>query len=96
MPLRRPADPGPPRRTPAPDTPDDNGQTHTGFFMPSGFNFGAAWDELVARTVARVADGTIRIVMDQECRRFAGVDGIYEAQRRMRLGRNIGKIYARL
>jgi NADPH:quinone reductase-like Zn-dependent oxidoreductase len=52
------------------------------------------WDDLVRRTIKEVAAGTIRIVMDEECKNFVGLEGVYSAQARMREGKNIGKIFA--
>ena len=53
-----------------------------------------SWDQVVQDTIDAVADGTIRIEMDEACRDFVGLEGVYAAQARMREGKNSGKIYA--
>merc|ERR1719474_243708 len=52
------------------------------------------WDNLVANTVDAVAAGKIKIQMDNACRGFVGLEGVYQAQARMREGKNSGKIFA--
>ena len=54
----------------------------------------AAWDDIVARTIDAMATGKVRAVLDEECGEYVGVDGVYQAQERMRKGLNVGKIYA--
>jgi len=68
-------------------------QTHAGFFMPNGKNY-PEWPRLVQETVDAVASGAVRIVMDEGCKEFNGLEGVYKAQARMRSGKNVGKIYA--
>lgn len=77
-------------------TPLKEGQSETFFFLPAGPKImgQAAYDEMVARTIEEMANGRIRVVLDEACKDYAGIEGIYEAQDRMRTGKNVGKIYA--
>lgn len=68
-------------------------QTLTGFFSPAGPDY-PGWARLVDATVAAVASGKIRVVLDEGSASFAGLEGVYKAQARMRLGDNCGKVYA--
>ena len=72
------------------------GQSETFFFMPAGPQMvgQAAWDDIIARTIDAMATGKVRAVLDEECGEYVGVDGVYQAQERMRKGLNVGKIYA--
>ena len=69
------------------------GKTLTGFFMPAGPTY-EGWEALKAETVAAVTEGKVKVHMDSGCAKFAGLEGVYQAQARMRLGENAGKIYA--
>jgi hypothetical protein len=74
------------------------GQRSTFFFMPNGPSLAgqARWDELVAKTVDAIASGKIQVVLDEACLDYTGLEGVYQAQARMRTGLNVGKIYARI
>merc|ERR1712066_720498 len=52
------------------------------------------WDQVVEDTIAAVASKKVRIMMDDGCKDFVGLEGVYAAQARMRKGENAGKIYA--
>lgn len=74
-----------------------DGQDEMFFFVGDWQGAGktaADWDKLVADTIAAVAEGKIKIQMDEVCAGFVGLDGVYSAQARMREGKNSGKIYA--
>lgn len=72
------------------------GQTHTFFFMPNGIK-SPLWPQLLADAQAAVASGEIKVMMDEECKKFpVGCEGVYAAQLRMRAGENVGKIFAKL
>ena len=66
---------------------------HAGFFMPMGPSYDG-WEDLKAETVAAVAEGRLRVMLDEGSAGHIGLEGVYEAQARMRLGVNSGKIYA--
>jgi len=68
-------------------------QTLTGYFSPAGPDY-PGWARLVEATVTAVASGKIRVVLDASCADFVGLEGVYKAQARMRLGDNCGKMYA--
>ena len=73
------------------------GQSEMFFFVGDWKGAGKTaedWDQVVQDTIDAVADGTIRIEMDEACRDFVGLEGGYAAQARMREGKNSGKIYA--
>jgi len=69
------------------------GQKYTFFFMPSGKKL-AVWPSLISQALVAITAGKIKIVMDSECKSYVGMEGVYQAQNRMREGINIGKIYA--
>merc|ERR1712217_970746 len=48
------------------------------------------WKKVVADTIDAVATGKIKIQMDEVSRSFVGLAGVYEAQARMREGKNTG------
>lgn len=54
----------------------------------------ADWDKLQADTISAVTAGKIRVMVDDRCKDFVGLEGVYAAQAYMRKGVNIGKIYA--
>lgn len=54
----------------------------------------ADWDKVVVDTIDAIAAGKIRVIMDDECKGYVGIEGVYSAQARMREGKNVGKIYA--
>jgi hypothetical protein len=65
---------------------------HAGFFMPMGPSY-EGWEDLKAETVAAVAEGRVRVMLDEGSAGHIGLEGVYAAQARMRLGVNSGKIY---
>mmetsp|Transcript_37115 Transcript_37115/g.41480 ORF Transcript_37115/g.41480 Transcript_37115/m.41480 type:complete len:374 (-) Transcript_37115:123-1244(-) len=71
------------------------GQREEFFFMPAGPKMvgQAGWDDMVKRTKEALAEGTVKVVLDAESSSYQGIEGIYEAQERMRSGQNVGKIY---
>lgn len=74
-----------------------DGQNEMFFFVGDWQGAGKTaehWDEVVAETIEAVASGTIKIQMDEVCAGFVGMEGVYDAQARMREGVNTGKIYA--
>jgi len=71
-------------------------QTFTFFFMPNGKK-DPEWPRMVAETIEAVSSGEVKIIMDEECGTYPiGVEGVYPAQARIRSGKNVGKIYARI
>jgi len=74
------------------------GQRSTFFFMPSGPSLAGQerWAKLLAKTVDAIACGKVKVVLDDVCQEYVGLEGVYQAQARMRTGLNVGKIYARI
>lgn len=72
------------------------GQHEEFFFMPAGPRLigRAGWDGIVNRTKEAIADGTVRVVLDDESGSYRGIEGVYRAQERIRSGQNVGKVYA--
>jgi len=71
------------------------GQTETFFFTPAGPTIigQEAWADLVDRTKNSIASGKVNVWLDEESSSFVGMEGVYQAQERMRTGLNVGKIY---
>ena len=53
----------------------------------------AAWDDLIVRTVDAMSAGKVRTVLDEASGDYVGIEGVYQAQERMRSGLNVGKIF---
>jgi NADPH:quinone reductase-like Zn-dependent oxidoreductase len=66
--------------------------TCTGFYLPNLVADPRLYD-VINEVIDYVENGDISIRLDPYCQKFKGLEGVYEAQKYIRTGRNVGKVY---